>query len=33
MCGIVDFGALLLDQDFPIEIGGHAIEIGNHAFN
>ena len=33
MCGIVDSGALLLDQDFPIEIGGHAIEIANHAFH
>jgi hypothetical protein len=29
----VDFGALLLDQDFSIEIGGHAIEIGDHAFH
>ena len=31
MCGIVDSGALLLGQDFPIEIGGQAIEIANHA--
>ena len=33
MCGIVNSGAFLLDQDFPIEIGGHAIEIANHAFH
>ncbi len=32
MCGIVESGALLLDQDFSIEIGDRAIEIGDHAF-
>ena len=33
MSRIVNSDALLLDQNFSIEIGGYAIEIGDHAFH
>jgi len=30
MLGIVDTGAILLELDLAIGIGGHAIELGDH---
>ena len=30
---IVDAGAVLLDLDLALEIAGHALEFGDHAFD
>jgi hypothetical protein len=30
---IVNPGAVLLDLDFALEIAGHALEFGDHAFD
>jgi hypothetical protein len=33
MAGIVNAGAILLGLDLALEIGGDALELGNHAFD
>jgi hypothetical protein len=33
MGGIVDPGAVLLDLDLSFQIGGHALEFGDHALD
>ena len=33
MPGIVDAGAILLDTNFALEIGRHALEFGDHGFD
>src|SRR5581483_6178228 len=33
VAGVVDAGAVLLGLDLALEIAGHALEFGNHAFD